>query len=462
MDGFENLEPRKLCADFSASINFAPLSAPRAPGMLTDYGVTYAPRRGGFTYGWDRDVTAHAVDRNILTNQKNDTFITANGAKWEIAVPNGYYSVTATSGDPAVFNLSLGLDAEGKPLIRGTTASRRRFIDGTALVKVADGKLTITSAAGLKDIINCISITSVPTNLVWKTSTPMTEGRAETLSAVVGNKLYVFGGYFDATFRANTNSYCFDYATRTWKPIAALPIALAHSATASDNRYIYMSGGYVTLSPTKQILYSSKVLRYDTQTDQYSYLPDLPAPRGPGNSVIVNNKLYFMGGSDIRRTDVKTVWVLDLANTKAGWIKKADMPQPRNRFGISAVGDQIYIVGGQTSNDNLAEYKPDCWRYNTSTDAWYRVASLSRPKSHISTSTVVYNGRMIVVGGETTGQKILNEAEMYDPASNSWIMLTNLPGARFSGAMGVINNQLIFAGGYYGFFSATTYIGTMS
>src|ERR1700712_2814056 len=72
----ESLENRELFhAPFSASINFAPLNAPRAPGLLTDYGATYAVRRGGLEYGWSDDVQAFAVDRNITRIQKNDTFI---------------------------------------------------------------------------------------------------------------------------------------------------------------------------------------------------------------------------------------------------------------------------------------------------------------------------------------------------------------------------------------------------
>ena len=71
-----------------------------------------------------------------------------NNAVWEIAVPNGNYSVHLVAGDPTSHNSVYRLAVEGLLTVDGTPNSTRRWIEGFRTVSVTDGRLTITNASG--------------------------------------------------------------------------------------------------------------------------------------------------------------------------------------------------------------------------------------------------------------------------------------------------------------------------
>ncbi len=487
----ERLENRQHLSGSVYAINFQPGDVPRAPGMLTDYGATYAIRRGGYSYGWDVDSTAAAVDRNVTQVQRNDTFIAMQSGgvnrTWSMAVDNGVYSVYVVGGDPAAFNDRMAITVEGQVAASGITRSSRRYLEGSVEVSVSDGKITLGNAAwAVSDKLAYLAIQWVkdlppvdppivdppivnppivdPTvgkTLAWKTTTSLPQAKAEAFSAAVDGKLYAFGGYFDSTFLATDSAYAFNPATRMWATLRALPLKVAQAATASDSRYVYFAGGYVT-SGSAQTFATKKAYRYDTATDTYAALPDLPAARGPGAMAIVGRSLMFLGGGDSSRKDVATVYALDLDNTAAGWQSRASMPAARNRFGVAVTGGSLYVVGGQTANDAAAVYSSSVWRYDVSTDAWTPLASMPTARSHIAASTLVLNGKIVVAGGEGAGRKALNKVERYNPATNTWSTLTSLPATRFSGISGVIDGKLYFAGGYNGAFSKSTWAGTFA
>jgi hypothetical protein len=144
-----------------ALINFQPAGAPAFPGFLIDGGAGFGLRTDGLSYGWNTSHTTRAVDRNNAASpdQRFDTFIQMQStSQWELAVPNGVYRVRIVAGDPnttGAFNIS----AEGTRVISGTTTTTARWFDQTRIVRVADGRLTVTGATGtLSNRINFIEV----------------------------------------------------------------------------------------------------------------------------------------------------------------------------------------------------------------------------------------------------------------------------------------------------------------
>lgn len=136
-------------------INFQPASAPVPAGYLADTGLVYGNRGNGRTYGWNADNSAQTRDRNSADSpdQRYDTLthvqLPANpNAVWEIAVPNGMYSVRVVSGDAAYADGVFRVVAEGVLTVNGTATASKRWIEGTSIVTVTDGRLTIRSGAG--------------------------------------------------------------------------------------------------------------------------------------------------------------------------------------------------------------------------------------------------------------------------------------------------------------------------
>jgi hypothetical protein len=87
----------------------------------------------------------------------------SGGARiWEIAVPNGTYSVFAVSGDPDYIDSVFRLNVEGVLTVSGTPTSATHWFSGTSTVTVSDGRLTVSNGTGASnDKICFIEITSV-------------------------------------------------------------------------------------------------------------------------------------------------------------------------------------------------------------------------------------------------------------------------------------------------------------
>jgi hypothetical protein len=122
-------------------------------GYLPDYGLPYGDRSNGFSYGWSRDITADARDRNSANSrgdQRYDTLIhfqKGADAIWEIAIPNGKYDVLILSGDPDNTDQTNTLDVENVIVVdpNGQSGNWDKF---NVVVTVADGRLTVKPAPG--------------------------------------------------------------------------------------------------------------------------------------------------------------------------------------------------------------------------------------------------------------------------------------------------------------------------
>jgi hypothetical protein len=122
--------------------------------------------------------------------------------------------------------------------------------------------------------------------------------------------------------------------------------------------------------------------------------------------------------------------MLDLSDEAAGWVRRADLPDPRNHLGWAVISGKIYAVGGQHLNDST-QAQAELDRYDPATDSWARLAPLPVARSHVMDSTFVIGGRLVVAGGWTTSS-VSAAVTAYDPGSNTWQGWSDLPQARTS------------------------------
>ena len=139
---------------FAVKINFQPAGAAVPTGFRPDSGAAFGDRGDGYSYGWETTLAgADLIERGAGRSQdlRYDTLcqMQADGNHtWEIAVPNGPYSVLLTAGDPAYTNGVYRIAAENVLLLDGIPSSSNRWVEGLGTVVVTDGRLTVSSGAG--------------------------------------------------------------------------------------------------------------------------------------------------------------------------------------------------------------------------------------------------------------------------------------------------------------------------
>ncbi len=284
-------------------------------------------------------------------------------------------------------------------------------------------------------------------------------GVSEAQGEVVDGLLYTFGG-FDSTKSCCTptsRSYVHDPAANTWTPIAPLPSfeaattfgGVTHAGMATDGTDIFVVCGYTAnAAGTGQIFGTTWGYRYDVGDDAYVRLPDLPVARAAGQLEYLDGKLHYVGGTNKARTqDVGDHYVLDIAGGATSWTTAAAVPNPRHHAGSAVLDGALYLVGGQHGHDGALTTQADVHRYDPAGNTWTAVADLPRARGHVSNSTFVLDGRIVVAGGEIAHSRAVGDVSVYDPAADEWAPGTGLPANRVSGVAGAIGDGFVFTGG---------------
>ncbi len=154
-----------LTPSYAVNVNFGPAGSTVPTGYALDAGAAYGARTGGLSYGWNIDNAVNTRDRDSASSpdQRYDTLIhmqrTGSATVWEIAVPNGRYTVHIVSGDPTATDSTYKINVEGVLVLSGVPTAASPWIEGSALVTVSDGRLTVTNGTGSSnDKLNYIDV----------------------------------------------------------------------------------------------------------------------------------------------------------------------------------------------------------------------------------------------------------------------------------------------------------------
>ncbi len=244
----------------------------------------------------------------------------------------------------------------------------------------------------------------------WERRAPLLTDRSEVAGAVVGDRIYVVGGLSPSTIADTVEEY--DPVSDHWQMRAPLPHQVHHPAAASMNGKLYVIGGYVArlLSIWNG---TDTVYEYDPATNRWRGRAPMPTPRGALAAVVVEGRIYAVGGKD--RTDTGALEVYDPAGDS--WKRLRPMPTPRNHIAAEVVDGRIYVFGGRT--DHTGGNVGVTEMYDPHTDTWQERAPMPTSRSGIGAAAL--GGKVYVPGGELGRPGTYPENEEYDPAADLWM-----------------------------------------
>lgn len=126
------------------------------------------------------------------------------------------------------------------------------------------------------------------------------------------------------------------------------------------------------------------------------------------------------------------------------WVGQAQLPTPRARLALSAVGRRIYVIGGDTEagiSDVVEEF-------DSEENIWRRRAN--KPTAASNIGGVAIGGQVYVPGGYGRGGKALDVLEIYDSSSDRWKQGHPLPEPLFAYATTCFAGQIYLFGGSNG------------
>ena len=266
----------------------------------------------------------------------------------------------------------------------------------------------------------------------WEQVTELPTWRIGPAATAVKGKIYLIGGFdhhknLGGRAPALSRVDVYDTQTNTWHTVAKMPTPRVAPQAAAFSNKIYVFGGYDRKGPGGTSRYKKTVEMYDPQTDTWVKKRDMPTLRHAFMSAVVDGKIYLIGGSVHdkkldRDVAIGLVEIYDPLTNR--WEKGADMPTERGATDAVVVDGKIYVIGGYNWRWGplVDKFVTSIEEYNPKTDQWHELRDM--PMLKFWFASVAIDNEIYTIGGAYTpgGNKIarISDVDVYNPTTNKW------------------------------------------
>lgn len=306
------------------------------------------------------------------------------------------------------------------------------FLTGVVLLIAALLALPVStqSAPARQAIQQWLGITTLPEPVIPRAVIGVYNGQSY---------LYVVGGKSAAGVpvatvrRSAINS---DGSLAGWQSTTSLPAALySHAVLAGNNgRFLYVLGGWNGATRVNTV-YRAEV-GPNGMLGGWATLTALPEEIAQQSAVLVNNRIYMIGGQNNAATHNKvSVTTIQPDGSLSGWISVTPLPRAVERLSAVTINGWLYATGGSdgrpTGGASGAVYYT---RINSNgTLVGWQTTNLPSPRYYHQ--AVVHDGRLVILGG--TADEVNGTAEVWSSTVNSggwlngWQVEPALPAALY-------------------------------
>jgi hypothetical protein len=191
----------------------------------------------------------------------------------------------------------------------------------------------------------------------------------------------------------------------TWGQISKLPPECFMSLTVVDGKIYAISADH-TATGIKVFVYDPETNNWFTQPSSDVFYTDNGLDNNVG-TILYQNKIYCFGLG----YTYKFYKCYDTATNS--WKQIASDPQLRYSASASLVNDKIYVIGGATGSESspFVEFNT-VEMYNPATDSWMTLTQM--PEAVSKPTSVVFDEKIYVFGA-ASGNVLI-----YNPANDQW------------------------------------------
>lgn len=274
--------------------------------------------------------------------------------------------------------------------------------------------------------------------IVWKELSPLPEGYYSGEAVTLNNEIYFVAGRNDKSL----TPFFYKYTPKTnqWIKLADIPNPTINLAMAAVNGKIYAIGGDQFKNTNRE---------YNPQNNTWKMVEPMPTGRQHIDCGVYGNNIYIIGGlisweNITRNNEAYNV----LSNT---WSEKAAIPSLRNNAAFITLDSLIYAIGGAGTKDNIWGDILTVETYNVHSNKWEQKNDL--PLLLFKPGAVVVNNEIFILGGQT----IINDKDdcskkvfIYQSKTDSWIETTPLPAKNVFFGCTSIGDKIYIIGGTVG------------
>jgi Protein kinase domain/Kelch motif len=268
----------------------------------------------------------------------------------------------------------------------------------------------------------------------WSRLPSMPTPRQNMAGTVLDGTIWVVGGVGVGS-SGSRRIEGYDPVIAGWKSGPDLPVRLHHEMAVTYKGELIVIGGWIPEGSNPSAETSDRV--FALRGGKWVRLPSLDRPRAAGAAAVVGDRIVVVGGQAGGRL-LATTEVFDGKE----WSTKAPIPTPREHLAAASDGQFIYAVGGRalSPDKNSAALE----RYEPGTDSWQPLPDM--PTARGGLGAAIANGHLFAVGGESSTDA-LGEVESYSLASEDWSKAPSMRTPRHGIAVVALDRSLYALGG---------------
>ena len=275
-------------------------------------------------------------------------------------------------------------------------------------------------------------------NIKWEEGAPAPVGCVEHTAVWLNGLVYMGGGY-EVGVQPSYNINCYDPVNNSWS--SPINIPYCNFAMTTLNSKLLIAGGKDKTSKR-----TNELLTMDA--GQLKNYTKMITARSHATATGHQGMLIITGGSDDMYNKLSSTELFDSGNGQ--WYVTNDLPQPHSSLQSVIVDNILYLLGGSNKD---GKYSPAVFtapldtlsrhqlKWNTHQDApWCASAPVSVYGTHL----------LIVGGGKVIGDKFTRTSDVYkhNKVNHSWEAIGHIPSARNrQAAVSTADNRVIVIGG---------------
>jgi len=287
---------------------------------------------------------------------------------------------------------------------------KKPLLRGTRWPRIIIAASTGTFQGGLQ----CLDLSK--TSPTWKnlTKKPSDLRKKSTGSTMVYQhpKLYFLGG------EQNWQLTWYDIETNKWGVEQGIPPGRLLSGGVVVNNKLYLVGG-VSIEDwdglrggTGQVVTSPCVDCYSMETRQWEQITEMDSSRSSPAVVVVDGKIWVFGGQK-KRDMLQSCCCYDPESDS--WTDVADLPDKFAYFSCLVVGKLVWVMGGMSQDYKC---RSTTYIFNTVDGSWKAGPSLNKQRK--GAFSFCYNGKIYICGGTQDGMQYLDTTEILDSERGKW------------------------------------------
>ena len=272
----------------------------------------------------------------------------------------------------------------------------------------------------------------------WEEVASLPVARRAHTAVLLGGNIYVGGGYEGISINDEKFSYRLDIynlATNQWSPSPITTPYDSYALTILDDKLVTVGGATKNKKVVKKVLL--------LKAGRWKVYSEMPTARCFATAVGYHSMLIVVGGTvDVKMEGgISTTELLDATN--GCWYTCSNLPSQHQQMKPVILNDKLYLLGGI---DKDTRRSPQVFVASLHTLSSHQLNWQSSPITPCCRSAPVALYKfLLTVGG--VQQRCSSEVNVFNPSADQWKHLTNIPAARSGSAVVGVADSIIVVGG---------------